>query len=303
MHDKFLAWAQQHAAPAESSWTTEQICDSLIERGVVWPSELTNEQGWQLWTARMRRDTAVKSITFDEDGDFLEVTFRLQDKREFKTQVAKNLLAEVDFGGVCHEIEQRLRRWKGVDDERRALVLAEHDAVLATAAPDLMEHLLGFRAWQLSGHRIKPIGVGGDVWRGGDEVRAECGNGHEHRAPDNHCDCGLYAWHSWAAIEREARQSGAIPRVFGAVVARGRMQIHNDGFRAEYMRPVLIGYDDADDHVTSGPDGPTLARGPDFARVQRIAAHLGEIEVVGFSQMERRAATFGRLVPGELKPS
>lgn len=302
MKDFFASWARQHGVPIEDNWTVEQICDAIVGRKLPWPDELVNEQGWQLWTATLRYDLGVKSIKWDEvsasDSDpEIEIVFTLSAKRQWKAKIARNLLRSEDFGRVCAMLERSLREWNTTD-------LAEREAAMAAAArewteraPDLMDHVVGYRAWNLDGSRIKPIGMGEDVWEGGKEVRATCTHGHMHIAPDPDCECGLYAWHSFEQVRGGARGD----QVFGAVQAWGHIEVHGTGFRAEYMRPVMLAYDDSDDRMQmGGPNDGLRTYGADYFRVKKIAETLGgELKVVGFSEFQRAGEKFGlTLSPG-----
>lgn len=301
MKAKFLAWAREQRVPTHEDWTIEQICDSIVEAGAPWPPDLVNEEGWQLWTAVMRRELAIASIMWDEvvGEDAIQVVFRLNDKRDFSVSMEKAAFRTKDFGEICKSLELQVREWKAKDDRRVEHALAEQDEEWGKVVPDLMDYVIGFRAWNLSGNRLKPIAAGNDVWRGGAEVRASCGHGKLHRAPAHECDCGFYAWHDFTPMKEEAR-GGGTRKVWGAVQACGRMEVHEDGFRAEYMRPVLFGYDDRADEMTV--DG--LKRGPDYDRVFAIAEQLGGVQVVPYDILPEAAKEFGLLIEdSSLKPS
>lgn len=119
--------------------------------------------------------------------------------------------------------------WGAVRD-----ALEEQDRRTRAPAPDLVEHVVGFRAWQLAGSALAPVGMGLKTWDGGNEVRAVCGAVERfrrrtgavvytregsprpwfawHEAPDATCDCGLYAWHEAQAV---ATQAGRRCKVVG----------------------------------------------------------------------------------------
>ena len=106
----------------------------------------------------------------------------------------------------------------------------------------------GIRTWSmLWTHEgdVALTGFGGYQWeRGGRATRAECDAHRAGRAPDPECGCGLYALHPRAGAEgRLALGSPAAPDsqvVTGIVEAWGRVELHADGFRAEYARPVAL---------------------------------------------------------------
>jgi hypothetical protein len=125
-------------------------------------------------------------------------------------------------------------------------------------SPDLMEYVLGYRQWSLikdapTGHLVGlgAHGWGLNTWEGPAEIRATCGFAADigdpsHTSPHPECECGLYARH-WLGNTRPdgySRWVGAADSdsasVWGAVLARGRMEVHADGFRAEYMRPLAL---------------------------------------------------------------
>lgn len=306
MKDFFAKWAEQHGVPVEEGWTVEQICDALIAAGTEWPADLVNEQGWQLWTATLRRDLGVRSIKWDEivdkesGGNDLEITFTLAASRTYIQRISRQRIKTQEFGELCTGLERDLREWNTID-------LAEREAqmkILATEwesrAPDLMDYVVGYRAWNLHGGQIKPIGAGDDVWKGGLEVRASCKNGGLHVSPDSECECGLYAWHDFERVKAGVNEA----QVYGAVQAWGRIEVHQEGFRSEYMQPVMLAYDDTDDVLVSNDvGGPALKRSEDYERVKRIADLLGgDIEVIGYSVMQERGRNYGRTLSAAETP-
>jgi hypothetical protein len=80
VRDLFRDHARCVGVQAGDDWTVEQICEALVDAEAPWPASMTNEQGWQLWTAVMRRRIGVKAIMWDEvprnEGAVLEVAFR-----------------------------------------------------------------------------------------------------------------------------------------------------------------------------------------------------------------------------------
>lgn len=130
-------------------------------------------------------------------------------------------------------------------------------------SPDLIQPVIGFRAWQLGviqdidiaehyGVDLLSAGAGQMIWRPGKNT-AKC-RGYDktrgaalpppgerietkpHFAPTPDCGCGLYAYHEIHRLH------GGI--VFGAVAAWGKMEIHRVGFRAEHARIVALGLSD-----------------------------------------------------------
>ena len=67
-------------------------------------------------------------------------------------------------------------------------------------------------------------------------LESTCERGHASPAPD--CTCGIHAWHPrrrWARRAIAARR--AVP---GIVEARGVVEVHADGFRAQRGRPYAL---------------------------------------------------------------
>jgi len=105
-------------------------------------------------------------------------------------------------------------------------------------APLLSECVYGFRCWT-------PRAVGGEqvllsantrygAWDPGWNV-ATCRVHESHSAPVHGCDCGLYA----VFDHRDSYAWDKRP-IGGAVIARGRIEVHHSGFRAEKARIVAL---------------------------------------------------------------
>jgi len=115
-------------------------------------------------------------------------------------------------------------------------------------APDLVEPVVGFRKWRLvRDHLTSPY-----IPLRWDEpvVHARCfpanrgllfGRGwldEPHEAPHPDCRCGVYAWH---CLPRRSPVPGP-DRVFGVVALWGRIEVHEDGMRAEHAAIRALGY-------------------------------------------------------------
>jgi hypothetical protein len=105
----------------------------------------------------------------------------------------------------------------------------------------------GIRAWRVKldeSGRICLTGLNGTPWcPDGKSTAARCCV-KRHRAPAGSCDCGLYAVHPWVASGWEQALLHARPEegcVVGIAEAWGRLQLHDDGFRAQYARPLALG--------------------------------------------------------------
>jgi hypothetical protein len=98
--------------------------------------------------------------------------------------------------------------------------------------------LYGLRTWIVvseAGHeRLRGLHRGGE-WPAGDGwLAAQCPSGG-HRPPGRECACGIHAWHPTLHNARRVLASKAA--VAGVIEARGAVEVHEDGFRAERARP------------------------------------------------------------------
>jgi hypothetical protein len=115
----------------------------------------------------------------------------------------------------------------------------------------------GFRTWRLSLDRLSTpslIGQGDTRWeRDGRPTVASCLPPREfepnhapgERSPAGRCSCGLYASHPWSRDPNSdfmrVDGMGLEPEdVFGVIEAWGRIEVHDDGFRAEFARPIAL---------------------------------------------------------------
>lgn len=104
------------------------------------------------------------------------------------------------------------------------------------SAPDLMNVVVGFRGfhWDPGSPHIL---LGGAAWEAGENV-AVCKTGLPHKAPDNDCGCGLYAYHDLSRMDT----NGSYGPISAAVAAWGKLCVHGDGFRAEKAQVIAIAH-------------------------------------------------------------
>lgn len=162
-------------------------------------------------------------------------------------------------------------------------------------APDLMAPVVGFRKWRVVRDHLSspyiPLRWDAPV------VRARCfpanrslmfGEGwldEPHSAPHPDCRCGVYAWHRPPPLK-------AIPdpsRALGVVALWGRIEVHEDGMRAERAAIRALGY------------SPELGERHQ-ATMRFIAARLG-VELVDDRSLPEAARRYGGPVPSELLPA
>lgn len=115
------------------------------------------------------------------------------------------------------------------------------------ATPLVAGTIRGVRAWSLlvdgagSGDFLGAIGRD-VVWPRGRPMEARCVPGGEpprHRAPQPGCTCGIYSHHPHRAVEALVGYRDH-DSVLGVVEVWGRIEVHEDGFRAQRARPLAL---------------------------------------------------------------
>lgn len=158
--------------------------------------------------------------------------------------------------------------------------------------PDLIEPVVGYREWRIQGTRLVSPFASSVTW-GREALKARCmpnlfpvGRGtetHSAPAPASECVCGIYAFFEpmW---RWEAGASGRL--VAGAVILWGRIEVHRDGMRAEYARPVVL----------------ALPRfGANERAIGMIAGRL-DLEVAPLDELRACALRYGQPLPNSLMP-
>lgn len=108
------------------------------------------------------------------------------------------------------------------------------------------------------------------------------GEPETHVVPDHDCSCGIHARHDlpdW---------NGSDDFVFGAVSAWGRVEVHADGFRAQYAQPVVLSY---------GPESTVRM----LRRIEEYGRKHG-LKVVPSDQLIEYASAYGEPVPEQMRP-
>lgn len=110
----------------------------------------------------------------------------------------------------------------------------------AAEPPVVPGRIHGLRQWALDNAKpphLRAV-VYGQPWpQGGVPFAARC-VGHSHAAPSAHCSCGIYAWHPRADnAEYVFPSRDWLGSVTGIIEAWGEVEVHHDGFRAQYARP------------------------------------------------------------------
>jgi hypothetical protein len=152
-------------------------------------------------------------------------------------------------------------------------------------APDLVDPVVGFRQWRLTGGILKSMFIAED-WRDA-EQRARCyvGSHDDAHVPAKACTCGIYAYYD--PVPRTA--SAATPDLVGGVVVMwGRIELHVTGMRAEHARLIALEL--------------PLTRGSKRREVIRAAARLG-VPAVAHRKLKAMAAEHGLPLGRELRPA
>lgn len=154
-----------------------------------------------------------------------------------------------------------------------------------SAAPDLVEPVVGFRAWRLVGGQLLSPYIP-CRWEGR-TMHAACwpanrvllkGRGwmaEPHESPHPRCQCGVYAYH------RPGVQAyyGEWLWTEGVVTAWGRLEAHRDGLRAEHARIEALAL-------------PPRNEAERRAAVQAVAEDL-EVPLVPRAELAAQAARHG----------
>jgi hypothetical protein len=118
---------------------------------------------------------------------------------------------------------------------------------VAGDTPLIAGRIHGIRRWTV-GWRAGDAdlrGYANATWMpGGVPTKARCrGRGRRmaHRSPGPSCSCGLYALHPWEAqVPLPASGDGFPNEICGIIEAWGRVELHANGFRAQYARPIAL---------------------------------------------------------------
>ena len=108
---------------------------------------------------------------------------------------------------------------------------------MEAAAPDLIRAVIGFRQWRLRGSELWSLRSDDHWTRGVHTAHCLSEPGHEGRAPQNGCTCGIYAW--YAPPPRTA-SAGTSDLVAGAIAAWGQVELHAHGMRVEHAMVVAL---------------------------------------------------------------
>jgi hypothetical protein len=140
---------------------------------------------------------------------------------------------------------------------------------VTAAAPLIPSPVYGLRTWTVAGERGSERLAGpqrGVPWpAGGEWLHATCPTGHA--APAGGCHCGLHAWHPRLRWARRCLAGRG--EVAGVIEARGVIELHHDGLRAQRARPhALVRTRRSNpallDRLAAAYDLPVVdARGPD----------------------------------------
>lgn len=96
-------------------------------------------------------------------------------------------------------------------------------------APDYLEPLIGYRIWRVLDNKLcGPYKLNsGGFWNISNVLEARCRK--DHPAPASNCECGLYAF-----FDSKPLKIDEFNLVGGQIKAWGNIEIHEQGFRAQY---------------------------------------------------------------------
>lgn len=163
-----------------------------------------------------------------------------------------------------------------------------------SAAPDLAEAVVGYRAWRIVGERLLSPFIP-CTWEGR-VMHATCWPAYKrillgegwvagtHDSPHPDCQCGVYAYH------RPGTQGyyGEWLWVEGVVSLWGRLEAHRDGLRAEHARIELLSH-------------PPRNEPERRAAVEAIAGRL-DVPLVPHAHLADAAAEIGSPLPPQMLP-
>lgn len=157
--------------------------------------------------------------------------------------------------------------------------------------------VLGFRVWRQLHDPLQIVGViFGIEWTAG-AVTAECHAGgisrapvgQFHEAPLKRCSCGLHAHHELALAIKDMDTWGIhyglrpnTSLVLGAVIGWGRVEVHEDGWRSQFAKPVALARE------VLPQQRPNLA-----VPVLQTLANLLDVPLVAREHLEQTAGEFG----------
>lgn len=161
-------------------------------------------------------------------------------------------------------------------------------------APDLTQRVIGFRQWNIREGTtdLHPVGMtSADPWKSGPQHAVCHSSSGSMRTPclpvvNDECHCGFYALHHLQDAEGYGGYNGNA--VQGIVTGWGRVAIHTDGFRAEWIELMAI---------IMPPDTPKSER-----RKYWDVAKAYNVPLMDYDQAEGFAEEFGARVPDSMKP-
>lgn len=175
-------------------------------------------------------------------------------------------------------------------------VMTERDS----EPPTFPECVIGYRGWTIDERaQLRPVTKVSRPWKPGVNVAICKPSGailgevypFPHQAPHESCRCGLYAFHDvppiYGSYPRDYETQNVVP-VVGAVAAFGRLEVHEDGFRAECAGVIALA-------VLPGM-GPKAV-----SRVIAAAARYG-VRVVNLDELPEEAARHGSALPLSARP-
>lgn len=255
----------------------------------------------------VEQDYGVREVRWQRPATGgLTLHFKMSDGTKFHCEFTEWHVEQVQAG------LQYQTFFRQMDSGLRAHVnewIRQRKAASAASSPDIGEYIVGYRQWKLGENStiLHPVSRG-RTWVTGDWSEAICDRANEHGvaggrhagffvptnvlahvAPDPNCECGLYALHTPTSRTTELA-------VTGAVIAKGLIEVHDTGFRAQYAKPVIFCLPELKDV----PGEETLRAAT--ATVHRLAKAHG-VQAVPEKNLVSAAQEWGRPLPPSEYPS
>lgn len=98
-----------------------------------------------------------------------------------------------------------------------------------------IEPIIAYRCWRTEGDCLIPQNHTGEQYQPRKRMEAFCG---KHVAPEPDCQCGFYAFPDMESLFRNFNYTSGY--VYARVALWGKVQVHQTGYRAQYMYPQLF---------------------------------------------------------------
>lgn len=167
--------------------------------------------------------------------------------------------------------------------------------------PDLTQRVIGYRQWSVKDdYELWPVSTQtAGAWKPGpQQSRCWTKNGGIYMpcvpVVSATCECGWYALHKLEDAEGYGGWGGGVTTVQGIVTGWGRMAVHGEGWRSEWVEIMAI----------ICPDSRMEKKGKrlEFPEIYRRVARKYGVPLIRYSNATSFAREFGAEMPESLKP-